>query len=78
MACLEGENERLRAENERLRAMLGLPAGERPEADVEADRLPPEGDPLPQVDARPPRSAMLAAMRKAAEERASLAGRSAT
>jgi len=53
-AGLEEENARLRAENERLRGMLGLPAGELPEADVEAGRLFPEDDRLPQVDARSP------------------------
>ena len=52
MACLEVENERLRAENERLRGMLGLPPGVLPDADVEEGRLFPEDDPLPQVDVR--------------------------
>lgn len=62
-ACLEVENERLRAENERLRGMLGLPPGALPEVDVEAGRLFPEDDPLPQVDARSPAQEKVALFR---------------
>ena len=53
----------LEEENARLRAMLGLPPGALPEADVEAGRLFPEDDPLPQVDARSPAPEKIALFR---------------